>query len=196
MPRKPRQTRRHIIDAAYDLFYRQGYAQTSIDAVAEAAGVTKRTLYYHFDSKQTLVAAVLEMQHEMALARIERWAQGVSDKPSRMVRRLFTELAAWSKKAGWRGSGFTRAAMEFAASPGHPARRAARRHKASVEAWLAEQFARHGISTAEGLSRQVMLLVEGCNSLILIHGDGSYADAASDAASLLVEAATARGGQE
>jgi len=184
------------MDAAYELFYKQGFAQTSIDAVAETAGVTKRTLYYHFESKQALVAAVLEIQHEMALARIERWAQGLSDRPSLMVRKLFTELAAWSKKAGWRGSGFTRAAMEFAASPGHPARRAARRHKASVEAWLAEQFARHGIKPAQGLSRQVMLLVEGCNSLVLIHGDRSYADTASDAACLLVEAATARGGQE
>ena len=35
----------------------------SVDAMAEAAGVTKRTLYYHFESKDALVAAVLDHQH-------------------------------------------------------------------------------------------------------------------------------------
>ena len=78
MPRQPRETRRHILDAAYELFYKEGFAQTSIDAVAAAAGITKRTLYYHFDSKQSLVEAVLGVQHEMMLARIERWAKRVS----------------------------------------------------------------------------------------------------------------------
>lgn len=189
MPRQPRETRRHILDAAYELFYKEGFAQTSIDAVAAAAGITKRTLYYHFDSKQSLVEAVLGVQHEMMLARIERWAKRVSGDPANMVEKLFAEFAAWSGQAGWRGSGFTRAAMEFAASPGHPARRAARRHKASVEAWLAEQFAQHGIGAAPRLARQIMLLIEGCHSLILIHGDRRYAEAASAAARLLVESA-------
>jgi len=189
MPRQLRETKRRIIDAAYGLFYKDGFARTSLDAVARAAGITKRSLYYHFDSKQTLVAAVLDRQHEVMLAHIERWTRDVADEPERMVTNLFTEFATWSKEAGWRGSGFTRAAMEFAASPGHPARRAARRHKASVEAWLAEQFARHGIGASRGVARQVMLLIEGCHSLILIHGEQSYAEAAAEAARALVEAA-------
>jgi AcrR family transcriptional regulator len=38
-------TKRRIIDAAYGLFYRSGFARTGVDDIAEAAGVTKRTLY-------------------------------------------------------------------------------------------------------------------------------------------------------
>jgi AcrR family transcriptional regulator len=187
MPRQSKGTKERIIDAAYELFYKGGFASASVDAIADAARITKRTFYYHFDSKQTLVAAVLAAQHALALSRIERWAKGASGAPIALVEKLFGELAAWSKKPGWRGSGFTRAAMEFANSPGHPARLAARRHKTAIEAYLAEQFAENGISASQLLARQVMLLMEGCHSLVLIHGDTSYANAATEAARHLVE---------
>jgi AcrR family transcriptional regulator len=187
MPRQSKETKRRIIDAAYGLLYKEGFARVSVDAIAEAAGVTKRTLYYHFDSKDALVAAVLDIQHELMFTRIQSWGKGVSGDPATMIEKLFTELAAWSRQPGWRGSGFTRAAMEFAHSPDHPARLAARRHKAAVEGWLGEQFAQNGFTAPQELARQLMLLIEGCHSLTLIHGDASYADAASEAARLLVD---------
>jgi AcrR family transcriptional regulator len=187
VPREGEQTRRRIIDAAYEVFYKAGFARASVDAIAEAVGITKRTLYYHFDSKDALIAAVLDAQHELVLARIQRWAKRASSDPARIVAILFEEFAAWVKKPGWQGSGFTRAAMELADLPGHPARAAARRHKAAIEGWLAEQLARTGkIRGSRGLARQVMLLVEGCHSLVLIHGDTSYTDSAAIAARLLV----------
>jgi AcrR family transcriptional regulator len=192
MPRHGETTKHRIINAAYDLFYKGGFAAASVDAVAAAAGVTKRTFYYHFDSKQTLVAAALDLQHELSLARIERWAARVAGDPAAMVDSLFAEFAAWLKQARWRGSGFTRAAMEFARSPGHPARIAARRHKAAVERCLAERFEQHGVAIPHELARQVMLLMEGCQTLVLIHGDPTYAESAARAARVLVESQVRR----
>ena len=186
MPREGEQTRRRIIDAAYEVFYKAGFARASVDAIAEAAGVTKRTLYYHFDSKDALIAAVLDAQHELVLARIQRWAKQVHGDPAKLVEVLFAEFKTWAKKPGWQGSGFTRATIELADMPGHPARAAAHRHKAAVEDWLAGQFADGGIRGSRELARQVMLLIEGCHSLVLIHGDTSYTDSASLAARLLV----------
>ena len=186
MPRKGGQTRRRIIDAAYEVFYKGGFARAGVDAIAEAAKVTKRTLYYHFDSKDALLAAVLDAQHELVLARIHRWAERASGDPAKMVRILFDEFKKWAKKPGWRGSGFTRATMELADLPGHPARAAASRHKAAVEGWLAGQFAAGGTRGSRELARKVMLSVEGCHSLVLIHGDSSYVDTASATARLLV----------
>ena len=186
MPRSGRETRHRIIEAAYELFYKGGFARAGVDAVAAAAGVTKRTLYYHFDSKDALLAAVLDAQHELVLTRIQRWATRASC-PADLVEALFTEFAAWAKKPGFQGSGFTRAAMELAEMPGHPARAAARRHKAAVESWLAEQFAQHDMRAPRDTARQVMLLAEGCHSLILIHGDTRYANSALAAARILIE---------
>jgi AcrR family transcriptional regulator len=187
MPREYKDTKRKIVDAAYGQFYREGFAHVGVDAIAEAAGVTKRTFYYHFESKDALVAAVLDAQHELMLERIHRWAKRASRDPVAMIEAIFADFAAWSRQPGWRGSGFTRAAIEFARSPGHPARLAARRHKAAVENVLTEEFARLGVAAPNQLVRQILLLVEGCNSLILIHGDPSYAAAASAAARLLAE---------
>lgn len=52
-------TRRQIIDAAVRLIADHGYAATSVDEIADAAGVAKGSVYYNFGSKSELFAAVL-----------------------------------------------------------------------------------------------------------------------------------------
>jgi TetR/AcrR family transcriptional repressor of mexJK operon len=51
--------RRAILDAAKNLFVRNGYASTSMDAVAAEAGVSKLTVYSHFTDKETLFSAAV-----------------------------------------------------------------------------------------------------------------------------------------
>jgi AcrR family transcriptional regulator len=53
-------TRRAVLGAARSLFGRNGYAQTSVDEIAEAARVTKGAVYHHFANKQALFRAVYE----------------------------------------------------------------------------------------------------------------------------------------
>ena len=182
-------TRRRILEAAYARFYRDGFARVGVDAVAAAAGVTKRTLYYHFSSKDQLLAEVLDLQHELALARIRGWAEAGEGDPAAVVARLFEALAEWMARPDWQGSGFSRAAMELAALPGHPARAAARNHKAAIEAWLVEALGRGGLRAPQRTARQLMLLLEGCQVMTLIDGDPAYAEAAAEAAQALVREA-------
>lgn len=59
-------TRAAIIDAAAGEFDVRGYLGTSMDAVAERAGLTKGALYFHFTSKADLAAAVIARQHEVS----------------------------------------------------------------------------------------------------------------------------------
>ncbi len=186
MRRKSIETRQRIIDAAYTLFYQSGYLRTGVDAVADAAGITKRTLYQHFSSKDELIEEVLERQHQMALQRTRQWADQISGPPEQMVMALFEKLAGWAAKPEWKGSGFTRAAVEFADLPGHPARKGARRHKEKVEMHLVEKFTEQGLDSAAQLAREIMLLIEGCQTLVLIHGDLDYIGAARHAALALV----------
>jgi AcrR family transcriptional regulator len=187
MRRKAEETRQQIIDAAYTLFYQIGFIRTSVDAIADAAGITKRTLYQHFKSKDELIEAVLEHQNRMALERIQRWADRITGKPDQMVMILFEKLAQWADRTGWQGSGFTRAAVEFADQPGHPARKAARRHKAELEMYLVEKFAAQNLDNVEQMVREILLLIEGCQSLTLIHDNLDYVDAARQAALILVQ---------
>lgn len=194
MPRKSADTKRRIIEAAYRLFYKDGFVRVSLDDIARAAGITKRSFYYHFDSKQALIGAVLEHQQGLSVSLFEGWTGGAASSPIAVVEKLFGGLASWTRTARWRGSGFTRAAIELAAYPGHPGRRVARTHKANVEAWLAKVFEHQGVVQAQSLARRIVLLLEGCHVLILIHGDLDYARAAADTARLLVQMATTNPG--
>ena len=56
MPGNADETRRRILESGYAFFYRQGFNRVGVDEIARAAGVTKRTLYYHFRSKDELLA--------------------------------------------------------------------------------------------------------------------------------------------
>jgi AcrR family transcriptional regulator len=189
MPRNADLTRRRILDAAYEQFYRLGFGRVGVDEIAKSAGVTKRTLYYHFASKDELLSAVLEFQHDLALARVRRYEDRYAGGPDQIVDVLFAELARWSAKPGWTGAGFTRLAMELADLPGHPARAVAKRHKAALEAWWAALLARAGVDSSAERAREVALLIEGATALILIHGDRRYADAAGAAAKRLISGA-------
>lgn len=179
-------TQGRILDAAYALFYRHGFVRVSLNAIAREAGVTKRTLYYHFRSKDDLIAAALEAQAELVLARILAWGGAMPIEVGAAIDALFDGVARWAAAPRYEGAGFTRAAMELADLPGHPARGVAQRHKANVEAWLAAELERRGVADPKESSRAVQLLLEGAMSLILIHGDTSYARTAAAAAKRVV----------
>lgn len=192
MPRDSRPTRQCILDAAYALFRRKGYTRVSMDEIAAATTLTKRTLYYHFTSKDDLLAAVLEAQHLLALAAFRTFGDNLSGSPEDIVDTLFRDLAVWSDKPRWAGSGFTRLVIELADLPGHPARTIARRHKAMLEAHLAELFAKAKVDQPRECAREIWLLSEGAISLILVHRDRSYAAAAARAARKLIRYRTTK----
>lgn len=186
MPRSAEMTRQRILDAAYVCFRRKGYTRISMDEIASATSVTKRTLYYHFKSKDSLLAAVLEAQHRLAVAAFRTFGDRLAGSPEAIIDSLFKQLAVWSDKPRWAGSGFTRLVVELADLPGHPARLIARRHKAALESQLAELLAGAKVSSPRQRAREIWLLSEGAISLILVHGDRSYAAAAAQAAKRLI----------
>jgi AcrR family transcriptional regulator len=142
MPRNPEPTRKRIREAAYRLFRAHGYNRVTMDEIAAGARLTKRTLYHHFESKDQLLADVLEAQHDLALQAFRTFGDRLSGSPEAIVTTMFQDLAVWADRPRWAGSGFTRLVIELADTPGHPARRIARRHKARLEDCLADLLAR------------------------------------------------------
>ena len=161
MPRSAKQTRERILEGAYRQFRQKGYTRVSMDEIAAATQVTKRTLYYHFDSKDALLASVLEAQHQLALAAFKTFGDQLAGSPQRIVDALFQDLAVWADTPRWAGSGFTRLVVELADLPGHPARLIARRHKAMLEAHFADVLRRAGIVRPRACAREIWLLSEG-----------------------------------
>src|SRR6218665_3889599 len=86
-------TRDRIVSAASKLFYSEGIRAVSVDAVAEKAGITKRTLYYHFKSKDDLIAAYLEGRDQPNLTLFKRWFAEAKGGPAAKVQAIFDNLA-------------------------------------------------------------------------------------------------------
>jgi AcrR family transcriptional regulator len=163
-----------------------------MDEIAVATAVTKRTLYYHFTSKDSLLAAVMESQHRLALAAFRTFGDSLKGSPEAIIDGLFGQLAVWADKPRWAGSGFTRLVIELADLPGHPARVIARQHKALLEAHLAALLAKAEIQAPRERAREIWLLSEGAISLMLVHGDRGYAAAAAKAAKQLIRLAPSK----
>ena len=182
--RSKQQTRLRILNAAFGLFWRQGFLRVSMDEIAARAGITKRALYQHFASKDELMAMTLAHSSELAIERLRAFPR--ASEPDEFIDSFFADLSEWAAKPKWSGGGFTRVVVELADLRGHPARAIARNHKTAVEQWLAEGLATGDVSSRREHAREIMLLTEGAMALMLIHGDRSYVQTAARAAKRLV----------
>lgn len=180
-------TRERIIEAAGKLFHREGIRAVSMDGVAEKAGVTKRTLYYHFRSKDELIEAHLQARDQPNLALFQRWFAETDGDRADKVRGIFRNLAASARHPGWKGCGFLRTSVELVNMPGHPAIVTGRAHKKRVEDWLCSVLDDAlPPASARQLARQIMLLLDGAFAVVLLHRDAGYMDDAGDAAASLI----------
>ncbi|WP_329494833.1 ScbR family autoregulator-binding transcription factor [Kitasatospora herbaricolor] len=66
------QTRTTIIEAAAQMFDRQGFGSTSLSDIVARGGITKGALYFHFASKEALARAVIARQHQLSVNAAER----------------------------------------------------------------------------------------------------------------------------
>jgi len=186
MPRNSQITRDRIIDASSRLFYAKGIRAVSVDTIAEKAGITKKTLYYHFKSKDELIATYLVSRDQPTLMLFSKWFEAAEGSVADKVHAIFLEVAQSARHPKWKGCGFLRTAAELADMPGHPAMQAGAAHKRNVEIWLTEKIADTGVRNAELLARQVVLLLDGAFATALIHRNPEYIEIAGDAAATLL----------
>jgi AcrR family transcriptional regulator len=69
--RKVKETRARIARTALELFISQGYAETTLDQIAEGAEVGRRTIFDHFPTKEAILFDHLIVRHEVAIKHLE-----------------------------------------------------------------------------------------------------------------------------
>ena len=189
MPTRPELNREAILRAAGDLFYEDGIRSASMDSIARRAGVTKRTVYHHFRSKDDLIAAWLAAL-DVEVRRRYAESLGPPHRPfEERVRGPFTRLAGLARNPRWKGCAFARAANELAGLPGHPGIVAAKAHRRRFEAWFEEELRADGLAEPASLARRLILLFDGAVTQSLLHHDPAYAQEAGEAAAEMVSAA-------
>ena len=170
-----------ILRAADRLFYARGIRAVGVDTVAAEAGISKRSLYDLFPSKDALVAAYLERRFSPPPA---------SDAPAReQVLAVFDRLERSFADDGFRGCPFVNAVTELSESC--QAAALAARYKEGRRLWLREILDRAGAAEPDRLATQISMLVDGAITAMLVRNDPLAAAAARDAAGILMTAAGA-----
>ncbi|EME15415.1 TetR/AcrR family transcriptional regulator [Rhodococcus triatomae] len=162
-----------VIDAASALFYANGIGAVGVDRIADAAGVTKRTLYQRFGSKDALVVVYLQRRaHRWQTTVLAALAHGSNDVHP--VATVFDTAEQWAA-ANPRGCAFVNAWAELGTTQ-HPAIAVI----ADEKQWMRELFSR--LVGHPELARSVHLLHEGAHVLDTTLGDEHAYRRARDAA--------------
>jgi AcrR family transcriptional regulator len=188
MSRSVADTRARILEAAIGLFDMQGIRSATIDSIAALAGVTKRTLYNHFRSKDDLIAVSLS---ESCMAERSNLAdsQHNDQELDEMVRLMFANVVRSAGDPRWKGCLFTRAAIELAGLPGHPAIAAGKAEKNRIERMFTIKLNSLEVSNAEVWARRLVILLDGAISHSIVHHDPRYALEAGQMALELIASA-------
>jgi AcrR family transcriptional regulator len=152
--------RARILAAAGELFYRHGIRAVGVDAIAEAAGTNKMTLYRHFASKDELVAEYLRQSAHAADECWERFAQAHPGDPRAQLRAWLEEMAGHLAEPDERGCALANAAIELP-DKDHPARRVIEEFKRAHRMRLVRLSQGAHLSEPELLADELHLLLEG-----------------------------------
>jgi AcrR family transcriptional regulator len=174
MPRLKQRTpspRERILQAARELFYRDGIRAVGVDAVAAAAGTNKMTLYRHFASKDELVAACLAG----VSAQSERiWEQARDAHPGdaqAQLRAVLRHVSRFADEFSARGCPLANAAIELT-EPAHPARKVIEAHKRRSRERLVALCREAGYQHPQRVADELFLLIEGARVSLQSVGRG------------------------
>ena len=161
---------RRVLDVAAALFYRDGINTVGVARVAEVAGVTKKTLYDCFGSKDALVTRYLRQRHQRWWEHLE---QRLETAPAPRALVVFDAYFDHPWLDTGRGCAFLNAAAELA--PNHPALDVVRHHKGLVRRRLAELVAE--TTDDPSLAETLFLALEGATAQLALADHGHVAAA-------------------
>lgn len=155
-----------ILEAAARLFYERGIHAVGVDLIAAEAGVTKKTLYDRFGSKEQIVVEYLADRDERWRAFLTRHLDAAPPEPQARVLAVFDASHAWSRANASKGCSMVNAHAEIsdASHPAYPI-------IIGQKEWMLALFTRLARDIAPGeagrLGRTLMLLNEGA---LVAHG--------------------------
>ena len=187
--------RERILAAARALFYRRGIHVVGVDAIADAAGTNKMTLYRHFASKDLLIAAcVTELTREFDAAWDAIAAAHAGDPKGQLLTWL-RHVCDFKQSEAERGCGLANAAVELP-DKDHPARRVIREYKSAHRDRLVQLCRDAMLDDPERLADEMLLLWEGARVTAQSVGSEGLSSRLVEMLEALVADHTPRGEQD
>jgi AcrR family transcriptional regulator len=174
--------RERILAGVDRLFYAQGIKSVGVDAIAAELGMSKKTLYRHFPSKDDLVIGYLR-------GRFRPLPEASTKPPAEQILANLEWIARSVASAReFRGCAFLNALGELG-SEDSEARKLAVAYKESRRLWYRDLLSQLDVDDPDTLATQLSLLVDGAYAAVLIHQNPAMMRPAIAAARTLLKAA-------
>jgi AcrR family transcriptional regulator len=180
--------REHLIDTALALFSEHGFHATGIDTLLVEAGMSKRTLYTYFRSKEDLIVACL--RHKDGLMRTQFMANvdKVAGDPEARLLAVYDVAQAWFKQKDFFGCIFINAVGEYAAADSE-IRQVSIEYKRLTRDYLLGLCRQLPVAVPEELADALALLLEGAIVTAQVSGKPQSAQTARKMAQTLIDVA-------
>jgi AcrR family transcriptional regulator len=178
--------REQLIQAALDLFSSKGYHAVGVDAISEKAGITKKTLYHHFKSKEELILAALRHYDERFRNDFMRSVEAKTENPTGRLLAVFDVVEDWFNEKNFSGCLFVGAMGEFPEED-TPIRNICQESKNLTQRYIKNLVEKAGMVKAGQLSGQLFLLIEGAITMAQVNNSSFCASQAKEAAQVLIE---------
>jgi AcrR family transcriptional regulator len=175
-PTKPTMKER-ILQTADRLFYLKGIRAIGVDTIAAEVGISKRTLYNHFPSKDALISAYLERRFVPP--------RQSDQSPVEQILGTFDSLERRFSAKDFRGCPFVNAVAELGMES-KSVRKIALAYKEGRRLWFRDLLAQARVPDPESLATQLVLLVDGSIAQDLVRHDPAMARSAKEAARVLL----------
>ena len=167
-----------ILDTAARLFNQFGFHATGVDKIVAESGVTKRTLYKSFSSKEKLILQVLKQRDISFLQNIEQQVALITKnkyagQQEAQLLALFDAFTLWFKQKDFYGCNFINATAEYS-DPNHPIQQMSKQHKLKVRGYIKGLLP----DNLDQLLDPICLLLEGAIVLASTCGDKGAAEKA------------------
>lgn len=166
----PEVGRDRLVATAVELCYRQGFNAVGIDQILAKAGVTKTTFYKHFESKDDLLVAAIQMRDAWESQAWMRAVQKLAgDDPLGQLLAVFDVLDTWFNDPDFGGCIFINAASEYP-NPNDPIHQAAAAHKHKFREWVRDLTEAAGAKDVDAFVDSYTMIFEGALVMRQVHG--------------------------
>lgn len=178
--------REQLISTAQRLFSKNGYHGTGIDLILKESGIAKKTLYYHFPSKEDLIVEVLKRYDEQFSLMVDRKVKQMADDPRGRLLAIFDVAHQWFSDKSFYGCMFINAIGEYS-NTDSSIRDACKGFKEKMRQYMECLCIEAGSKQPEELSEQLALLLEGSIVTAQVSQKANAASIAKKAAMLLLD---------
>lgn len=166
-------TRDRIVDAADALFYQQGFEKTSFADIADAVQLSRGNFYYHFKTKDDILAAVIALRAARTQSMLEAWARNATTPMARL--QCFAEMLIQNRQEIQRYGCPVGTLCAELAKLNHPAQGGASMIFGQFRDWLRAQFEAMGQDEqADDLAMHLLSRSQGIAALAHAFHDEAF----------------------